>query len=451
MYKERACLLTLVVLTTLAWVSGTEAPVEMKKENEVKQEESNEKDKTETQTIFSNSNEEPEIVEGTEENEIVEEILSARTVLDSTNFEKTVKHGYTFVKFYAPWCGHCVQMAPDWNDLANHFFKNPIAGVDLTIAEVDCTESSMTCLDEGVDGYPSIKLYKDGSLVQDYFFARSLDRMKRFLAEKLIDIEKIEPNSIGVYALNDLIFNTFIEKSGDVPVIVKFYVPWCTHCQEFQEVYDELVIKFLMEESEDIKFAEVNCMDMDSLETCTEEGVEGYPAVHLYKEGVIEDVFDDTRTVDALSNFIWQTVDPSRVESNNEMDDFLNLASLMGGMAGGEEEFEECDCSEPDCECEEEEDEEELEDEEYEEEDEFEEVDEEDLVDEEDEEEDVDENEEMSSDEDMEDAIKEDDKIGKKEQTEETEKSKDDIKESLKDKSTESNTESKTDSKKDEL
>ena len=200
-----------------------------------------------------------------------------------------------------------------------------------------------------------------------------------------------------------------------------------------------------MEESEDIKFAEVNCMDMDSLETCTEEGVEGYPAVHLYKEGVIEDVFDDTRTVDALSNFIWQTVDPERVESNNEMDDFLNLATLMGGMAGGEDEFEECDCSEPDCECEEEEDEEELEDEEYEEEDEFEEVDEEDLVDEDEEEEDVDENEEMSSDEDMKDGIKEDEK------TEETEKSEDNVKESLKDKSTESNAESKTDSKKDEL
>merc|ERR1711872_34317 len=120
--------------------------------------------------------------------------------------------------------------------------------------------------------------------------------------------------------------------------------------------------------SEEIKFAEVNCMDNDSLDTCTEEGVDGFPAVHLYKQGVLEDIFDGERTVDELSNFVWQTVDPSRVEHNDAMDDMLNLASLMGGemMGGGEEEeFEECDCSEPDCEEEEEDDTEDYDDVEY--------------------------------------------------------------------------------------
>jgi len=110
-----------------------------------------------------------------------------------------------------------------------------------------------------------------------------------------------------------------------------------------------------MEESEDIKFAEVNCMDDDSLDTCTEEGVDGFPAVHLYKGGVLEDIFDGERTVAELANFVWQTVDPSRVEHNDAMDEYLNLASLMGGgvMEGGEgeEEFEECDCSDPECDC----------------------------------------------------------------------------------------------------
>ena len=110
-----------------------------------------------------------------------------------------------------------------------------------------------------------------------------------------------------------------------------------------------------MEEAEDVKFAEVNCMDNDSLDTCTEEGVDGFPAVHLYKGGVLEDIFDGERTVEELANFVWQTVDPSRVEHNDAMDEYLNLASLMGGglMGGGEEEFEECDCSDPECDCDE--------------------------------------------------------------------------------------------------
>merc|ERR1719233_612354 len=213
----------------------------------------------------------------------------------------------------------------------------------------------MTCVDEGIDGYPTIKLYKDGNVHTDYFFARTLDRMKRFLSDKLVDMEHIEPNTIGVYTLNDLIFTKFIEKSEEAPVIVKYYVPWCDHCKAFQEVYDELAIKFLMEEAEDVKFAEVNCMDNDSLDTCTEEGVDGFPAVHLYKGGVLEDIFDGERTVEELSNFVWQTVDPSRVEHNDAMDEYLNLASLMGGglMGGGEEEFEECDCSDADYDCDE--------------------------------------------------------------------------------------------------
>merc|ERR1712156_895738 len=86
----------------------------------------------------------------------------------------------------------------------------------------------------------------------------------------------------------------------------------------------------------------------------------GFPAVYLYNEGIIEDIFTDERTTKNLENFVWTTVDPSRVEE--EMDPFLSLMGMMGGGAVGDdaedldeeeedEEEEDCDCSEPDCDC----------------------------------------------------------------------------------------------------
>lgn len=59
-------------------------------------------------------------------------------VLSKDNFDSFLeKHPKVFVKFYAPWCGHCKAMAPGYSKLAERMKSNeegvPIAKVDATV------------------------------------------------------------------------------------------------------------------------------------------------------------------------------------------------------------------------------------------------------------------------------------------------------------------------------
>lgn len=99
--------------------------------------------------------------------------------LTQANWDDRTAGRTIFVKFYAPWCGHCKSLAPAWDKLiaanANHSF--------ITVAKVDCTSSGgqPLCDEVGVVGYPSLK-YGTAFNLTTYSGGRSFEDLINFTA-----------------------------------------------------------------------------------------------------------------------------------------------------------------------------------------------------------------------------------------------------------------------------
>ncbi|KFM25328.1 Putative protein disulfide-isomerase [Auxenochlorella protothecoides] len=90
------------------------------------------------------------------------------------SFPSGTRDGWVWlVEFYAPWCGHCRQLAPKWGRLAE-----ALAGV-VRVGAVNCEEEAALCQEHGVQGYPTIKAFVEGRSV-DYSGERSAAALKDF-------------------------------------------------------------------------------------------------------------------------------------------------------------------------------------------------------------------------------------------------------------------------------
>ncbi|KAE8666487.1 Protein disulfide-isomerase [Hibiscus syriacus] len=105
--------------------------------------------------------------------------------LDHSNFSDTVsKHDFIVVEFYAPWCGHCKNLAPEYEKAASILSKHD---PPITLVKVDASEEVNRDLanEYEVKGFPTLKILRNGGKnAQEYKGPREADGIVEYLKKQ---------------------------------------------------------------------------------------------------------------------------------------------------------------------------------------------------------------------------------------------------------------------------
>lgn len=104
-------------------------------------------------------------------------------------------------EFFAPWCGHCKTLGPNFSKAADELSPSGVV-----LAQIDCTEEEDLCRDQGIRGYPTLKMFR-GSVdaVQDYNGGRTADAIVDYMTKQnLPAVQEVEGAEVDEFLVSTL-------------------------------------------------------------------------------------------------------------------------------------------------------------------------------------------------------------------------------------------------------
>ncbi|ORX80283.1 protein disulfide isomerase [Basidiobolus meristosporus CBS 931.73] len=179
------------------------------------------------------------------------------------------------VEFFAPWCGHCKNLAPEYEQAATILKEQ-----DVKLAKIDCTVEMDLCQEFDVTGYPTLKVFREGS-PSEYNGPRKADGIVSYMKKQSLPaLSDITLDSIDTF------------KDSDNVVIIGFFSS--NDSEEYKvlrEIADELRDDYLFGAT----------VDKDALKKFDVKE----PGVILFKkfdDG--KEVYDGAITIESLKKFI---------------------------------------------------------------------------------------------------------------------------------------------------
>ena len=128
---------------------------------------------------------------------------------DATFDEAVAQNDHLLVEFYAPWCGHCKSLAPEYDKAAKSLTasKSP-----AKLAKMDATENKEQSEKHGIRGFPTLKFFKNGK-VSEYNGGRTSSEIVSWLGKKTGSAVKV------VSSTDDL---STLQEANDVVILGVF-------------------------------------------------------------------------------------------------------------------------------------------------------------------------------------------------------------------------------------
>nr|KAF6269382.1 protein disulfide isomerase family A member 6 [Pipistrellus kuhlii] len=228
------------------------------------------------------------------------------TELTPSNFNQEViqSNSLWLVEFFAPWCGHCQRLTPEWKKVAT-----ALKGV-VRVGAVDADKHQSLGGQYGVQGFPTIKIFgSNKNRPEDYQGGRTADAIVDAALSALRQLVKDRLGGRGyssgkqgrsessskkdVIELTDDSFDKNVLDSEDV-WMVEFYAPWCGHCKNLEPEWAAAATEVKEQTKGKVKLAAVDATANQML--AGRYGIRGFPTIKIFQKGESPVDYDGGRT-----------------------------------------------------------------------------------------------------------------------------------------------------------
>lgn len=224
--------------------------------------------------------------------------------LSPANFQREVLQSDSLwlVEFYAPWCGHCRSLTPEWKKAAT-----ALKGI-VKVGAVDCDEHKEMAGQFGIRGFPTIKVFgATKNKPDDYQGGRTSEAIVDGALNALRSLVKArlggggrgggggggggydsgnQQRSTGskkdVVELTDDNFDRLVLNGDDV-WFVEFYAPWCGHCKNLEPEWAAAASEVAEHTKGKVKLGAVDATVHQGLSS--RYGIRGFPSIKIFQKG----------------------------------------------------------------------------------------------------------------------------------------------------------------------